>query len=262
MNWDSASLELKKGSSFSRYLLAVLLVILGWLVREMSTRVSHELPLIGMPYAVFFAAYLGGVGPGLFATLLAAAVTAYHLPPQHTLRVENYVDQVRIISFLGLGALISLLSERARRMQMRAAANELALSESRYLTLIYQSPEPILVLKDGLIGVLNTPMVLLLGPIRRQGLLNEPLADFVHPDDKELVRLWLSEMQPGGPARSPARVRFVRLDGQIIEAIVAAEVFDSGTGRSMQITMSEARSLLSPGEEAPSRQEPVPSYAR
>jgi K+-sensing histidine kinase KdpD len=262
MNWDLESGQLKKRSVSTRYLFAVLVVILAWLVREMSFRVSHELPLIGMPYAVFFAAYFGGVGPGLFATILAVLVTAYHLPPEHSWHVESYVDQLRLVSFLGLGILISLLSERARRMQVRAAANELALSESRYLTLIYQSPEPILVLREGIIRILNTPMVLLLGPIRRQGLLNEPLIDFVHPDDKELIKLWLSEMRPGATARSPARVRFVRLDGQIIEAMAAAEVFESAAERSVQITLSEARSLLIPTEEPPARQETLLTVAR
>ena len=262
MNWDLESIELKRRSSLSRYLLAVLLVILGWLIREMSTRISHDLPLIGMPYAVFFAAYFGGVGPGLFATILAVVVTAYHVPPERSLHVQSYVDQVRLISFLGLGTLISLLSERARRMQMRTAANELALSESRYLTLIYQSPEPMLVLKDGIIRVVNTPMVLLLGPIRRQGLLNEPLVDFVYPEDKELLRLWLSELQPGALARSPAHVRFVRLDGQIIETMVAAEAFESAAGRSVQVTFSEARTLLLGADETPEGPEAVLREAR
>ena len=256
MNSDPLSFELQKRSRLSRYLLAVVLVAAGWFVRELSTRVNQQMPLIGMPFAVFFAAYFGGVGPGLFATILAALITAYHLPPQGSLHVENYVDQVRLISFLGLGTLISLLSERARRMQMRVAAHELALSESRYLTLIYQSAEPILVSRDGIIRILNTPMVSLLGPIRRQGLLNEPLIDFVHPDDGELVLLWLSEMRPG-LARAPSRLRFVRLDGQIIEAMVTAEAFESGTGRSVQVSLSEARSVLIPEKEPPSQQEPV-----
>jgi PAS domain-containing protein len=258
MNWDLESLQLRKRSVPARYLFSVLLVIIAWLVREMSSRISHELPLIGMPYAVFFAAYFGGVGPGLFATILAVLANAY----EHSWRVETYVDQVRLISFLGLGTLISLLSERARRMQMRVAANELALSESRYLTLIYQSPEPILVLREGIIRILNTPMVLLLGPIRRQGLLNEPLIDFVHPDDKELVKLWLSELRPGAMARSPARIRLVRLDGQILEAIAAAELFQSATERSVQVTLSEVHSLLIPTEEPPATQETLLSVPR
>ncbi len=250
MIWESDPLQPKRRSVPVRYLLAVLFVVLGWAVREMATRVGKDLPLIGMPFAVFFAAYVGGIGPGLLATGLAVLFTALVVPPTWSLHVSNYVDQVRLISFSGLGILISLLSERAHRLQMRAAANELALSESRYLTVIYQSVEPILVLKDGVIRVLNTSMVALLGPIRRQGLLNEPLVDFVHPDDRELVKLWLADLRPG-LTRSPSRLRFVRLDGQIVEAVVSLEVFAAGGAPSVQVTLSEARSVLLPGTEPP-----------
>jgi hypothetical protein len=101
-------------------------------------------------------------------------------------------------------------------------------------------------------------MVSLLGPIRRHGLLNEPLIDFVHPEDKELVKTWLSNLHPG-LTRSPARVRFVRLDGQIVEAMVSLEVFESGGGRSVQVTLSEARSVLLPGTDT--RSEPDAALA-
>lgn len=251
MIWDTESVLPKKKSAVLRYGVAIMLVIVALICRQMTTRIGADLPMLFMPFAVLFAAYFGGVGPGLLATVLAVLVTAFRLPPHGTLHVANYVDQVRLISFLGLGTLISLMSERANRLQLRSIANELALSESRYLTVIYQSVDPILVLHDGIIRVLNTSMVSLLGPIRRQGLLNQPMIDFVHPEDQELVKAWLSNLRPG-LTRSPARLRFVRLDGQIVEAIVSLEVFESGGGRSVQVTLSEARSVLLPGEGTPS----------
>jgi K+-sensing histidine kinase KdpD len=236
-------------SPLSRYVLAVILVGLAAAIRHVTTQLNDAMPLLLMPFAVFFAAYLGGVGPGLLATGLAVLFGAIILPPPWSLSVAKFSDQVRLVALSALGILISLLSERARRLQARAAANELALSESRYLTLIYQSSDPILVIKDGIITVINTAMVYLLGPIRRKGLLGQPFSDFVHPDDKALVSFWLADVR-AGLTRAPARLKFVSLGGNVIEAGLALEVFEAAAGRTVQVTFSEARTIL-PSESAP-----------
>jgi PAS domain-containing protein len=244
--WEPEPSQAKHRSPLFRYTVAVVIVLVGLAIRRsIHSTVMTDLPLLGMPFAVFFAAYFGGIGPGILATALAALIAAWDMPPAASLAVSSFRDQVRIVSFLTLGILISLLSERARRLQARFAAHELALSESRYLTLVYQSAEPMLVLTNGIIGVLNTPMVEILGPIRRQGLLHEPLLDFVHPDDKKLAQLWLSDLRPGA-SKSPSPLRFVRLDGAVIEAMVALEVFESSGRRRIQVTLSEARSVILP----------------
>jgi hypothetical protein len=223
-----------------RYTLAVVFVLVSLGIRRaIHSTVTTDLPLLGMPFAVFFAAYFGGIGPGILATALAAAIAAWEMPPASSFGVSSLTDQVRLVSFLSLGILISLLSERARRLQARFNAHELALSESRYLTLVYQSAEPILVLTNGVIGVLNTAMADFLGPARRQGLLHEPLLNFVHADDKKLMQLWLTDLPPGA-SKSPSSLRFVRLDGAVVEAMVAVEVFESCGQRRIQMTLSEA----------------------
>jgi PAS domain-containing protein len=255
MTSEQQSLALPERSTFSRYALAVILVVLSAVIRHLTTRLNQELPLVGMPFAVFFAAYLGGVGPGLLATGLAVFIGAIILPPPWSISVAKFSDQVRLVSLSALGILISLLSERARRLAARAAAQELALSESRYLTLIYQSSDPILVIREGIITVINSAMIYLLGPIRRQGLLGQPLLDFVHPDDKALVSLWLADVR-AGLSRAPARLRFVSLGGSVIEAGLALEVFESAAGRTVQITFSEARTVLPPESGAPAAQPP------
>jgi K+-sensing histidine kinase KdpD len=245
MNSETKLGATREPSPWWRYALAVVLVVLAAVIRHNVTRLGTELPMVGMSFAVFFSAYFGGIGPGLLATFFAGMIGAIILPPHWSFKIEKFSDQVRLVSFMCLGILISLLSERARRLQARAAANELALSESRYLTLIYQSSDPILVLRDGIITVINTELVYLLGPIRRQGLLGQPFLDFVHPDDQALVNVWLADVRTG-LTRAPSRLRFVSLGGSVIEATLALEVFESAAGRTVQITFSEARTVLLP----------------
>jgi two-component system sensor histidine kinase/response regulator len=240
MTWQPGPPHSERMSPLVRYTLAVVFVLVSLAIRRsIHSAVMTDLPLLGMPFAVFFAAYFGGIGPGILATALAALIAAWEMPPAASFGVSKLTDQVRLVSFLSLGILISLMNERARRLQARFNAHELALSESRYLTLVYQSPEPILVLTSGVIGVLNTPMVELLGPGRRQGLLHEPLLNFVHPDDRKLMQLWLTDLRPGA-SKSPSPLRFVRLDGAVVEAMVALEVFESAGQRRIQVTLSEA----------------------
>jgi PAS domain S-box-containing protein len=65
-------------------------------------------------------ALLGGLGPGLFATLLAAAIAAYFfLEPLHSIAVRNPHDIVGLVLFVALGITISLLGEVFRRRTRR-----------------------------------------------------------------------------------------------------------------------------------------------
>jgi PAS domain-containing protein len=231
----------------TRYALAVGLVLAGLTIRRsLSGWLGQSAPLFPMPFVVFLAAYLGGIGPGLLATVLAALITAFlFFEPIGTLHITKATDQFIMMTFLALGVLISVQIERTRRLYEKTLAAELALSESRYLNLIYQSPDPILVVCGGVIQVINTPMVELLGPIRRQGLLAQPLLDFVFPGDKELLSQWLTEAR-GKLHRTPAPIRFVRLDGQVIEATINADVSQGQGEKKTQLTLLNVRSVLIP----------------
>lgn len=86
------------------------------------------MPLIGDAFAfiqyypaIALAAWLGGFGPGLLSTMLAAvAVTFFQLAPVLTLRVLDVVDGVGLVLFVLNGLIISVLSESVRRGRLRA----------------------------------------------------------------------------------------------------------------------------------------------
>lgn len=67
----------------------------------------------------------GGVWPGIFATLLSAALAAYFLiPPVHSLAVSDLGDMVRLLLFCGVGLIITWITRRLKRSDetIRAAA--------------------------------------------------------------------------------------------------------------------------------------------
>jgi len=72
----------------------------------------------GTPLVMFFllsiilSAYLGGLGPGLTATLMAAVLSDYFiLPPFHSLHIAHTTDSMRWAFLIVMGLLVSLISE-------------------------------------------------------------------------------------------------------------------------------------------------------
>src|SRR5579875_2791003 len=114
-------------------------------------------PLLLYLPAVTYGAWLGGVGPGLLATAMAAVICVYvHLPPIGAFSLENSNDRIRLMVFLVEGLQLSGLMEMlhaARRRSETSAREakryqeELARSEARLRAIVDNSPSAIF-LKD------------------------------------------------------------------------------------------------------------------
>lgn len=105
----------------ARYLWALLAVAIGiWLRSELTSELSVRLPFITLFPAVFVAAYLGGLGPTILATLLSifAALSLFLGPGSFSL--ANPVARVGILIFGISGIAIGWLGE-ARLRALRAA---------------------------------------------------------------------------------------------------------------------------------------------
>jgi signal transduction histidine kinase len=97
-----------------RYAVAVLVVglilaVTGWLVKSFP----------GTSNALFFGAIIlsgwyGGLGPGIFATLLSILAVKYYLTPPSGTFVPTYGDAAHFTVFFISGAFISWLAERQR----------------------------------------------------------------------------------------------------------------------------------------------------
>src|SRR5258706_2125879 len=75
--------------------------------------------------AVMIAAYYGGLGPGILATVLSAIAANYFLTHQFRhFHITSANDIAALILFLATGAIISVLSESLHRTQRRMLENE------------------------------------------------------------------------------------------------------------------------------------------
>jgi PAS domain S-box-containing protein len=102
-----------------RYAVAIAAVIVGWLVRQALT------PSIGpnaLPYITFFpavawAAWYGGLGPGILAITLASFVSDwFYIEPRGTLRFEN------VVAFIGFPVAAGLILTAIEAMHRARSA--------------------------------------------------------------------------------------------------------------------------------------------
>ena len=107
---------------------------------------GFELPFITLFPALFFAAWIGGLGPSLLATLLGAACAfVLFFPPAYTVAITGQVAQLGIALFVLIGLIAGALGESRLRVLDRAreAAETARRSHDRYQALIQQTAEGI-----------------------------------------------------------------------------------------------------------------------
>jgi PAS domain S-box-containing protein len=108
-----------------RYAMAVVVVAAAFLLRYVLIQgLGEELPPFIISYpAVMLVALLGGLGPGLLATVLAVVGTDYLLmPPFGHIAIAKTSDLIALAFFATMGILISLLAEGYRRSLLSIAA--------------------------------------------------------------------------------------------------------------------------------------------
>lgn len=113
-------------STPARYTIALLVTAAGLLLRVALNPVwNGQLPYITLFPAVVISAWLGGLGPGLFATFLAAVGAAYFwLPPLRSLWITSTGEWLGLGVFVVVSAVISGLNETWRRATLALADSE------------------------------------------------------------------------------------------------------------------------------------------
>ncbi|NTU85984.1 MAG: DUF4118 domain-containing protein, partial [Chloroflexales bacterium] len=87
---------------------------------------AGDAPLLELfQLTIIFSAYVGGLGPGLVATAVAALLTDYLLlPPIYSFSIRSAIDSAEWLMLLLTGTLVSGLSEGLHRARRRAAASQ------------------------------------------------------------------------------------------------------------------------------------------
>jgi len=113
------------------YLVAGLAALAAGLIRyELTWLWGSKFPFITFYPAVAFAAWFGGFGPGLLASVLSALGAMLFLPPLGSFRVEDPADWVGLAAFMAVNVLISALNQAWYRARARVEGTRDALRES------------------------------------------------------------------------------------------------------------------------------------
>src|SRR6266446_2552561 len=105
-------------SAALRYGAAIAAVAAAVAVGSLLQQVGGNAPVVSLLLcAVLFAAWFGGLGPGLLAIASSAlAFDYFFLPPLYSLAVQDYNDVVRLISFAVAALFVVALSARQTSM--------------------------------------------------------------------------------------------------------------------------------------------------
>lgn len=214
------------GRRIAVYALAVALTILMLLIRNSLSVSFGERPLLILfMFPVTISALLGGFGPGLAATLTAAACTAYLIPPDHSFAIAAGYDLFQWGMLIANGVLVSFLSafrsrsqqhETALQLQLIAAQDQLQQSEARFQATFEQAAAGIALLTpDGRWLWVNRKLCEIVG-YSQDELRALTFQDITHPDDLDTDLDQMRQMLAGEIQSYRMEKRFFRKDGSAI----------------------------------------------
>ncbi|MGH8175883.1 MAG: ATP-binding protein [Steroidobacter sp.] len=152
------------------------------------------------------------------AVTLLGAVAAFHLT-RRRLRLQRLTKE--------------LLAENAER---RHSQQLLSQTEARYRVLVENSPDAILLNRDGRILFANRASVRLLKAQSADELVGKSVFDIVHPDFHEIARDRMHTMTQKAEVLPAVEQRLLCLDGSTVDVEVVTMPFQTENGVTMQVT--------------------------
>ena len=225
---------------------AVTLAVL-YLRMHLADKFSQRPLLILFMLPIILGSALGGLGPGLFATLIASlGIDYYGIPPLHSLEIKDPDDFFQWFSLIVAGVLISYMSElliRARRqaesgkMEQERAKEELRLSEERFQLAMRGA-------NDGLWDwnlltdqVYYSPRWKSMLGFREDELEHnlDTWKGLVHPDDAQCTLLLVEALLAGKADRFETEFRMRHRDGRYLDILSRAFPVTDGAGRIVRL---------------------------
>ena len=105
--------------------------------------------------------------------------------------------------------------------EQKRVEQALAESEERYRRLIEASPDAVVVYSDFQMVFANDAAARLIGAPNTEGVIGKSILFGVHPDDRETVRERATAALEQGISAPPEVVKFVRLDGEVIDVEIS-----------------------------------------
>ena len=125
-------------------------------------------------------------------------------------RIEAIIN-TKLIDFDGERAILGIVTDVTARKEAEEA---LQISEERYRKLVENASIGIVVSQEGRVKFVN-PRVLDITKYTREEILTKPFADFIHPEDREMVMEVHRKRVVGGQVAKLYELRIVDRDGQV-----------------------------------------------
>jgi PAS domain S-box-containing protein len=209
------------------YVLAVLLPIAMAYLRQMLPESYGDRPLLMLfLFPIILNALLGGIGPGLMATAVAALCSNYWLiPPYESVQIASGYDLFQWSLLIANGMLISVLSEglrrarcesERRRLQQTEMMEQVLESEARFRQLAEQTRDIFWIHSwpDGRLSYVSPAFETMTG-ISIENMYEDIAAwpNAIHPADREWARLAFREGVDAGHFN--LQYRLIHTDGGI-----------------------------------------------
>jgi PAS domain S-box-containing protein len=183
-------------------------------------------PPAALLLAVVWAAFRGGLGPGLAAAAVAWASFAWFFskPGRPFEYTEPDFQRVLIwaVAAPAIAALVGILHARAERRGREA----LRASREQYRDLVELAPEGIFIQADGRFVYANEAIARILGVARPQDLLGREVLDFIRKDYRDLVRERIRRLREEKQAVPLVAQVWLRADGTFVDVEVVAAPVD------------------------------------
>ena len=219
--WQAAFdwVESRRDDRLFSCLVALLLTLIALGVTWAIPPLRVQVPATAFLLAVVFAAFYGGIVPGLLSAGLSLLLVNVLVAPSHTNPFAStaLADSARTVVFLMLAAVVSFLNA-----QRRKAEEGLRRREQHLRQLIENTSDIItIVAADGTIEY-ESPSAQRVTGHAPEALTGKSVFEFVHSDDQAAARAALAKLlaTPGGTSE-PVEIRFRTADGSFrtLEAI-------------------------------------------
>lgn len=164
---------------------------------------------------------------------------------QRRLRVDGTdfpaAVSVRSINWEGEPSGLVVVRDISYQKSMEAAREE---TEARYKHLLDISPDAIYVHRAGRIDLINEAGAALFGANTVAEMIGMPVAELVHPDDRDEVAKRQGEKVSGGRQRLGLSQKRLRLDGSMFQAEVSATPIDWGGDRGGMVVVRDITAKL------------------
>jgi len=237
---------------FKRYLSALTAAAGAGLLRAaLDPLIGDRSHLLVFTLGIAVAAWFGGLGPGLLATIVSGFAGWYFFTdPRYSLLIAQPADGLNLLLLGVCGVVISLLCEQLRGATRHATENfnsqkqtEVALreSEQRFRTLFEHAADgTFIATRDGKYVEVNARGLEMSGYTREE-LLGLRILDFVAPTDRERVAAETENVLSG--RRSFGEWHFLRKDGSTFEGEVSARLLPDGRLLATVRDLTERRRL-------------------